>query len=180
MTRLIHLNGPPGIGKSTLARRYADDNPGVLDCEVDLLRTLVGGWERDFAGAGALARRGALALVSEHLASGHDVVLPQLVARLSELERFEAAAEAAGADHVHVLLTADPVTAVERFHRRTLTEPWHLHARVAVEAAGGEQALVAQHRALLDLTEHRAHTVVVTSHEGDPDRTYADLLAALA
>lgn len=53
---LLHLNGPPGVGKSTLARRYVRDNPGVLDCDVDVLRTLIGGWDRDFLGAGARQR----------------------------------------------------------------------------------------------------------------------------
>ena len=28
MSRLIHLNGPPRVGKSTLARRYGDEHPG--------------------------------------------------------------------------------------------------------------------------------------------------------
>src|SRR6478735_5069207 len=37
MARLIHLNGPPGIGKSTIARRYAADHPGVLVCDNDVL-----------------------------------------------------------------------------------------------------------------------------------------------
>ena len=52
MARLLHLNGPPGIGKSTLARRYAAEHHGVLNCDIDVLRTLIGGWEDDFAGAG--------------------------------------------------------------------------------------------------------------------------------
>ena len=63
MTRLIHLNGPPGIGKSTLARRFADEHPGVLNCDVDVLRTLIGGWERDFERAGSLIRPAALAMI---------------------------------------------------------------------------------------------------------------------
>ena len=56
MSRLIHLNGPPGIGKSTLARRYVAAHAGVLNCDIDVLRTLIGGWKDDFPGAGALIR----------------------------------------------------------------------------------------------------------------------------
>ena len=35
MARLIVLNRPPGIGKSTLAQRYADDHPLSLCLEQD-------------------------------------------------------------------------------------------------------------------------------------------------
>jgi hypothetical protein len=44
MPRLIHLNGPPGIGKSTLSALYADRHPGTLNLDVDTLHHLIGGW----------------------------------------------------------------------------------------------------------------------------------------
>ncbi|MEJ7706101.1 MAG: hypothetical protein WKF82_13395 [Nocardioidaceae bacterium] len=43
MPRLIHLNGPPGIGKSTLAQWYVDNHPGVLNLDIDQVRCLIGG-----------------------------------------------------------------------------------------------------------------------------------------
>jgi len=43
----------------------------------------------------------------------------------------------------------------------------------------GEAGLIAQHRALFDLASHRAHTIIIRSHDGDPDSTYAHLLEAL-
>ena len=85
--RLIHLNGPPGIGKTTLARRYAAEHPGVLLCDIDVLRTMIGGWQDD-DGAAERARTAALALVTGYLSTGYDVVLPQLVARHDQLARF--------------------------------------------------------------------------------------------
>ncbi|MEJ7742270.1 MAG: hypothetical protein WKF73_06810 [Nocardioidaceae bacterium] len=42
MPRLIHLNGPPGIGKSTLAQWYVDNHPGVLNLDIDQVRCLIG------------------------------------------------------------------------------------------------------------------------------------------
>lgn len=80
MPRLIHLNGAPGVGKSTLARRYVGEHPGVLNCDIDRLRPMVGGWPEDFDGVGALIRPVALAMIRAHLDGGHDVVLPQMLA----------------------------------------------------------------------------------------------------
>ena len=45
-----------------------------------MLRTLVGGWDRNFARAGLLIRPVAMAALQAHLRTGHDVVLPQLTA----------------------------------------------------------------------------------------------------
>jgi hypothetical protein len=49
MPRLIHLNGPSRVGKSTLARRYVDEHPGTLALDLDVLAGLIGGWREDFS-----------------------------------------------------------------------------------------------------------------------------------
>ncbi|MEQ7848307.1 hypothetical protein [Nocardioides kribbensis] len=36
MSLLLHLNGPPGIGKSALAARWADAHPGTLLLDLDV------------------------------------------------------------------------------------------------------------------------------------------------
>jgi predicted kinase len=100
MTRLLHLNGPPGIGKSTIARRFVAEHPGVLNCDIDVLRTLTGGWENDFAAAGALIRPAALAMIETYLRGGHDVILPQMLINPGEIAKFGAAATSAGASFV--------------------------------------------------------------------------------
>ena len=123
MPRLIHLNGPPAIGKSTLARRYGADHPGVLLCDIDVLRTMVAGWQDDIYGAGARIRTTAIAAITTYLATGHDVVLPQLVTRADELARFRAAAAEGSAAYVGVVLTAAPEVVIGRFHDRSSSQP---------------------------------------------------------
>lgn len=77
MPRLIHLNGPPGIGKSVLAQLWAEDHPGALNLDIDRLRALIGGWRERFAETGEIVRPLALGMAGTHLRGGRDVVMPQ-------------------------------------------------------------------------------------------------------
>ncbi|HET9946105.1 MAG TPA: AAA family ATPase [Actinomycetes bacterium] len=88
MPRLIVLNGPPGIGKSTVALRYVEDHPLALALEQDVVRRLMGGWHTREADSGALARELCLAMARTHLVAGHDVVVPQFVADPRYLDRL--------------------------------------------------------------------------------------------
>jgi predicted kinase len=172
--RLIHVNGPPGVGKSTLARRYAAEHPGTLLCDIDALRTLIGGWQRDADAAGRI-RTTALAMITAYLQTGHDVVLPQLVARPEQLARFASAASGADAEWLHLMLVADPDVVVARFRARAAGSPdeWTTYATAFVDAEGGDEAL-------------REWTRMLTSVPGaahvpstDPDETYRALLVVL-
>ena len=182
MASLIHLNGPPGIGKSTLARRYADEHLGVLNCDIDVLRVLIGGYSRDFQMTGTLIRPAALAMIEAYLMSGHDVVLPQMLADPSEVQRFESCATRAKARFVERFLMDESERAVERFDRRgeaDPSDPWHAQVRDIIAAGGGEAELRRWYRALQELLARRPEAIVVHSVEGAIDDTYQRLLASL-
>lgn len=107
MARLIHLNGPSRVGKSTLAHRYAANHPGTLCLDVDALVGQVDGWREDFRAAFLVATARGLARAKSHLHDGHDVVIPQLVTIFDQGNPFEAAATEAGARFVEVALLVD-------------------------------------------------------------------------
>lgn len=176
--RLIHLNGPPGIGKSVLAQRYAAEHPGVLVCDIDRLRTMVAGWEHDFAAAGERVRTAAIAAISAYLATDADVVLPQLVTRPDQLDRFRAAAETADAAYVGVVLTAEPDEVVARFRRRAgdLDDPVTRTVTAVVDDLGGDAAL---RRSCRDLDRLAMTEALPTVESTDLESTYAALLAIL-
>lgn len=173
MTRLVHLNGAPGIGKTTLARRYVAEHPGVLLCDIDVIRTMIGGWEHDDSAA-SRARTAALALVTAYLRTGQDVILPQLCGRADQLARFVSAAEVAGAEHVHVVLSTDHETLVRRFRRRAevADDAWTAYATASWDAQGGDEALRTWSALLDDFPAIRVPST-------DPESTYHALLVAL-
>lgn len=179
MSRLIHLNGPPGIGKSTIARRYVTEHPGVLNCDIDLLRTSIGGWDADFEMAGTLIRPAALALIEAYLANGHDVVMPQMIVNPDELAWFEAAATRAGAELVERFLMDSAASSVARFHRRSPADPWNDIVRSVVARKGGDDALAGFHAGLERLLADRPGAVAIVSVEGDADATYQALVDTL-
>ncbi|EWM16664.1 AAA family ATPase [Kutzneria sp. 744] len=163
---LLLLNGPPGVGKSTVAARYVDEHPLALNLDIDLLRAQLGRWQDDPTSAGRLARELAVAAARTHLRSGHDVVVPQFLARVEFIDRLAALADEVGVDFVEVILLDSKENTRRRFQERDDTSK-------AVDPL----ELSTMHDRLLALVPTRPHALTV--HTGTVAETYARLLAVL-
>jgi predicted kinase len=156
---LLHLNGPSGVGKSTLARAWAATRPGTLVCDIDDLRSWVSGWEDDFIGTGEAVRQTALSLMAAYLRTGRDVVLPQLIVTPAQAERFEDAAAEAGATYVGVVLDVAPDVLLDRLHSRAVTPVTTVVSRI-IEERGGDPLVLQGRDQLLELAAERGWPVV--------------------
>lgn len=174
MARLIVLNGPPGIGKSTIAELFRDEHPLSLTVEQDVVLGLLG----DGSESRSLARELCVGMTREHLRAGHDVIVPQFIASAEHLDRLEQLASEMGAEHHELVLLDEASVAEGRFHGR-LNDPGRaghqLLAATAIEDAGGYQR---EYERLLQALASR-RTLRITSIAGDATGTYAAVLALL-
>lgn len=173
MPRLILLNGPPAAGKSTLARRWVADHPLALALDVDVLREMLGGWRGDPHAAGLAARELAVAAAGAHLAAGHDVVVPQLLARPEFADRLAALA-GAGYVEVAVLLARDEC--VRRYVERWRAGADPVHGRAAAPEV---EPVALLHDRVAAFVAGRPHVRVIDG-AGGPDAVHARLAAVLA
>ncbi|MGH3405257.1 MAG: AAA family ATPase [Streptosporangiaceae bacterium] len=177
MARLIHLNGPSRVGKSTLAHRYADNHPGTLCLDVDVLVGQVDGWREDFSAAFRVARTRGLALAKGHLRDGQDVVVPQLVTIFDQGNPFEAAAAEAGAGFVEVALLVD----IDEHTRRLAEKEPASDVEASVQSSLETSDLVDRIRGhLAEYLHGRPETIQLDTTGLTIDQTYARLMNLLS
>ena len=169
------------VGKSTLARRYANEHPGTLALELDVLTGLIGGWKEDFLAALEMARSHGRALAARHLRAGYDVILPQLVTAYDRDPdpAFEEAACTAGATYIQVALMVDDQEHLQRLHgKRPTTE---VEARIQKALEDPQSDVVDRiRRHLNEYLSKRPGTIRLDTTGLGEDAAYQRLLAALA
>ena len=179
---MILLNGPPASGKSTLAARFVDSHPLTLNLDIDVVRHLLGGWADQPAAAGMLARQLAMGMARSTLEAGHDVIVPQVVAREELLGDLEQLARDTGAQYVEVTLTASRQEMRDWFAARATTSDaaTHRDAQLLIDRLGGAAALDELYDDLVELMASRPHARPVPARRGDVAGTLRDLERALA
>lgn len=176
---MLVVNGPPAVGKSTIARRLRDDRPLSLLVDCDDLWPLIGGWEQH-DNSQELAVAAGLAMARVHLEAGYDVVAPQLAVDLDFFEAVDALARETAATCHEIVLTGDPVRVAAQFRRRraertTAGEP-DVSANIADDRL--DEVIGSVTEALAALAVARPRTLVVPT-DGGVDATYLRVVNAL-
>lgn len=176
-SKLIHLNGPAGIGKDTIAQKYIDSHPLALCIRTDDIITTLGQWSttQNYDPARHLAFDLALSMISTHLKSGYDVIVPHLLTDAEEAQSLEEVAKRLEVPFIEILLTTSRNDALDRvFERGTRGEP-------------GAPPLTPDDRDefeelydnVLLATNNRPRIYKISSIKGDIDGTYQKVAAVI-
>src|SRR4051794_23931628 len=121
----------------------------------------------------------ALVMAGEHLGSGHDVVLPQFVARPEFISRLAAVATRAGAEFFEIVLLDDLGSASARFDARAGDPDWASHHEEAARAIVASGGFSAMYESLLSVLDQLPDPVTIMTTAGDIDGAYRSLVAAI-
>lgn len=179
--KLIIINGALGVGKSTLAREYAEEHPLTLHLDIDELRKWISCFREEKEKSGLLSKNLAGEMARTHLSSGYDVVISQIFCREEYLERFEKIAEECQADFYEFLLSTSKDDALRRFIKRGQSEgyPDGFKPGGLVDLGGREKKLAELYDDMMRTISQRPSTKVIESIEGDIQGTYAKFLKNL-
>jgi predicted kinase len=117
MSEIVIINGPPGVGKTTVVRLLADLMPGAVCIRGDELRAFAPADARDHLGGGS-TYRAAAALSAAYLAMGAPrVVFDYVFSRLSHLRHFLDALDHAAQTPVFMFTLWGPLDVVRSRER---------------------------------------------------------------
>ncbi len=182
ISRLILLNGPPASGKSTLAARFVASHPLALNLDIDVVRGLLGAWSDQPTEAGLLARKVAISMAHTVLRAGHDVIVPQLVARREFLVELERLASDTEATFIEVALTSSREEMHSWFTARAAaaTAGTHQDAQLLVDRLGGAAVLDRMYDDVVQLVGSRPRTRTIPARGADEASTFGELERAVA
>jgi predicted kinase len=117
--KLIVLNGPSGIGKSTTALELQKELPLSLLIDIDALRRYIEGYKEHREESAELSYKHALALTRMHLECGHSVIVEKTVLWADWfLEELEKSANEFHAEFFEFILTAQKDILLSRVTER--------------------------------------------------------------
>ena len=116
--KLIILNGPCGVGKSSIATRLHEVRPMSFLIDIDNLRRLFSGYKEKREESGRASLKLAEAMVGSCLDMGHDVIIDKMQFDATVLDRYYEIAEQKGVEVKEIILWASKEVVMERAHAR--------------------------------------------------------------
>lgn len=117
--KLVILNGPPGVGKSTIAARLQKELTSSVVIDIDeLRRTTMPDYRERREESLRLSYELAANVIEDNLKNGHDVIIDKAVSHSDTLDLFIEVGKKNGAEVYEFLLFADKATVQKRADER--------------------------------------------------------------
>jgi predicted kinase len=168
--KLVILNGPPGVGKSTIATRLHKNLPASVLIDVDELRRTIPNYRERREESLREAYKLTTKAITENLALGHDVIIDKAVSYSYTLDSFIEAGRNSGAQVYELLLIADKATVERRAADRGFKEGGLLTLQRVGELWEMANALRAQ----------RTNAVVIDTTDLNPEEAYQKVKDVIA
>ena len=120
--KLILINGPTGIGKSTIAQKIHQGLPLSFLLDIDAQRRYICGYRERRGESHDLVIKLSLAILENYLQSKHDVVIDKFLTDVEVAERFLELGRKYNATVFEFVLNADKETLVRRAEERGYRE----------------------------------------------------------
>jgi predicted kinase len=120
--KLILINGPAGIGKSTIAQKVHPALPLSFLLDIDAQRRYISGYREHRKESGELVIKLSLAMVEDYLQNGHDVVIDKFLTDAKISESFLELGRKYNATVFEFVLNADKETLIARANERGFRE----------------------------------------------------------
>ena len=161
--KLIILNGPPGVGKSTIAKRLHAEMPMSLLIEGDEWRRQISQWQEHREASHDLVYAIKVAATDVALKMGSNVIVEKAIfGNDAAIDALIASARAHNADAYEFILNADKETILARADARGYRPG---------STFTPERAPILWQKAQ-DLIARRPHAIVIDTSHLDPDAAY--------
>lgn len=116
--KLIILNGPSGVGKSTIALRLQQELPSSVLIDVDELRRAIPDYRERRKESLMLAYEKTAETIEDHLRNGQSVIIDKAISGADILDSFIEIGKRHDAEIYEILLFADKETIQKRADER--------------------------------------------------------------
>lgn len=162
--KLIIINGPSGVGKSTLVERLHGEISSSLLIDIDAIRRLISGYREWPKESLEQSHKLAIVMVSTYLESGNSIIIDKTLLYADEvLDEFISLGNQHGAEVFEIILSVEKDILIKRAEERGFRPGGLLTPEKVIKHWEGHQRLISD----------RKDAIVIDTSSLTPEQVHA-------